>query len=315
MDALQGFGDCIVCGAVAEAVPCGDGTFKYLRCPNGCLCSDKLKNITEAELKIFWSNMQDEEDDNILFNCLRCDQDGRPRELVLRGDASREGVSVQCFSCGNGNNPSKNDPGSRTFFEARHSWNRFQYEIDNLEDFLDCPDCDQLPEIYRDKVKCPRKCISLDVHSEDPLILWNRVVQRIVKVQSYGDVFIPEGECPGHNFQRSQRPVFSKKEGRRLLRIHTKVERSSAVVKAKKAKTPCLSCECCEFNFLKAYGELGRGYIECHHRTPLHTLAEETETNLDDLALVCANCHRMLHRRMKEMLSVEALKEVVVCRI
>ncbi|WP_308114324.1 HNH endonuclease [Streptomyces brasiliscabiei] len=36
--------------------------------------------------------------------------------------------------------------------------------------------------------------------------------------------------------------------------------------------------------------------MECHHVIPLHE-AGEGQTKLIDLALVCANCHRMIHRR------------------
>ncbi|MEW1974149.1 HNH endonuclease [Microbacterium profundi] len=56
-----------------------------------------------------------------------------------------------------------------------------------------------------------------------------------------------------------------------------------------------LSCEVCGFNFGLTYGERGEGYIEVHHVTPLH-ISGETVTKLDDLALLCANCHRMCHR-------------------
>ncbi|MFE3370907.1 HNH endonuclease [Streptomyces sp. NPDC059173] len=35
--------------------------------------------------------------------------------------------------------------------------------------------------------------------------------------------------------------------------------------------------------------------MECHHVVPLHE-AGEGRTKLNDLALICANCHRMIHR-------------------
>lgn len=54
-------------------------------------------------------------------------------------------------------------------------------------------------------------------------------------------------------------------------------------------------CEACGFDFGKAYGARGAGYIEVHHVNPLHVTGP-TSTSLDDLALVCANCHRMCHR-------------------
>lgn len=56
-----------------------------------------------------------------------------------------------------------------------------------------------------------------------------------------------------------------------------------------------LRCEVCDFDFADTYGELGAGYIEVHHVTPLHVSGPQ-KTRLDDLACVCANCHRMCHR-------------------
>ena len=41
--------------------------------------------------------------------------------------------------------------------------------------------------------------------------------------------------------------------------------------------------------------ELGEGYIHVHHRVPLH-FTGEIENKLEDLILVCANCHVMIHR-------------------
>jgi 5-methylcytosine-specific restriction protein A len=56
-----------------------------------------------------------------------------------------------------------------------------------------------------------------------------------------------------------------------------------------------LRCEVCDFDFARAYGDLGEGYIEVHHVTPLY-VSGTRETRLDDLACLCANCHRMCHR-------------------
>ncbi|MET7850510.1 HNH endonuclease [Streptomyces avermitilis] len=44
--------------------------------------------------------------------------------------------------------------------------------------------------------------------------------------------------------------------------------------------------------------ELGDGYIEVHHRLPFH-ISGVTETRIADLALLCANCHRMCHRSFR----------------
>jgi predicted HNH restriction endonuclease len=60
-----------------------------------------------------------------------------------------------------------------------------------------------------------------------------------------------------------------------------------------------LICEVpdCGFNFQNRYGELGAGYAEVHHKVPLSKAPSKGRTvRLSDLAVVCANCHRMIHR-------------------
>jgi hypothetical protein len=59
-----------------------------------------------------------------------------------------------------------------------------------------------------------------------------------------------------------------------------------------------LICEVpnCGFDFHEKYGELGDGFAEVHHKKPL-SRAPSTgrKVKLADLAIVCANCHRMIH--------------------
>lgn len=90
-------------------------------------------------------------------------------------------------------------------------------------------------------------------------------------------------------------------EGRILHRLHVARERSAVLVRRKKEQAMAqhgkLACEVCAFDFRAVYGVLGDGYIECHHTIAVSELAEGAKTRLEDVALVCANCHRMLHRR------------------
>ena len=92
---------------------------------------------------------------------------------------------------------------------------------------------------------------------------------------------------------------------------HFRRERNSKIVAAKKNQviqaTGSLKCEVCEFDFSERYGTLGEGFCEVHHKTALSTLEEETKTRLEDLAIVCSNCHRMIHR-IRPMISVEDLR-------
>ena len=63
-----------------------------------------------------------------------------------------------------------------------------------------------------------------------------------------------------------------------------------------KGNLKCEVVKCC-FDFEDTYGEIGRGFAHVHHLTSLSSLAKQGERiNLSDLAIVCANCHAMIHR-------------------
>jgi len=94
-------------------------------------------------------------------------------------------------------------------------------------------------------------------------------------------------------------------EGRRRLRVHLARERSRSLVKAFKASLPSFACEACGADMGDVYGPLGEGYIEAHHRVPVARLKDGEKTKLSDLAALCPNCHRMIHRN--DLMSVEDL--------
>lgn len=72
-----------------------------------------------------------------------------------------------------------------------------------------------------------------------------------------------------------------------------------------------MTCEVCNFNYKAVHGMSGEGFIECHHKKPLSMLVPGYKTRLEDLALVCANCHRMLHRG-KVWQTIESLKRLMI---
>lgn len=85
-------------------------------------------------------------------------------------------------------------------------------------------------------------------------------------------------------------------EGRLVTEAHKRRERNPNLrgkfLSARKKKGE-LTCEICE---RKAHpGIWGDAIFEVHHLVPL-SVGEEGRTKLSDLALLCANCHRMLHR-------------------
>ena len=100
-------------------------------------------------------------------------------------------------------------------------------------------------------------------------------------------------------------------EGRILTVEHHRRERARKVTLARKAAEMKahgrLACEVCRFDFAERYGSRGEGFIECHHTRPLADLRAGARTSLKDLALVCANCHRMIHAR-RPWLTIDELR-------
>jgi 5-methylcytosine-specific restriction endonuclease McrA len=90
------------------------------------------------------------------------------------------------------------------------------------------------------------------------------------------------------------------REGVVSTRLHLHRERDKAIMVAKRKQvlslTGRLACSACGFDFLEFYGDLGENFCEVHHLRSLADADGEVQTRLEDLAVVCSNCHRMLHR-------------------
>lgn len=86
-------------------------------------------------------------------------------------------------------------------------------------------------------------------------------------------------------------------EGGRRLVSHLECERDRKIVLTKKKQATLLDCEVCGFSFSRAYGSAASDYCEIHHLLPLSNVKHRTQTKLEDLAILCANCHRVIHLR------------------
>jgi 5-methylcytosine-specific restriction enzyme A len=80
--------------------------------------------------------------------------------------------------------------------------------------------------------------------------------------------------------------------------LHKKIERNGTAARAAK-KHHGTVCQTCNLDFAVRYGDIGQGFIEAHHLTPISTLAEGVAVHYNvanDFAVPCSNCHRMIHR-------------------
>ena len=86
-------------------------------------------------------------------------------------------------------------------------------------------------------------------------------------------------------------------EGIRRLVLHLRRERNQTIVRKKKDLAKSFECEICGFSFARVYGADAKEYCEVHHLAPLSDVEDTTKTRMKDLAIVCANCHRVIHLR------------------
>ena len=96
-----------------------------------------------------------------------------------------------------------------------------------------------------------------------------------------------------------------------IVRERNKVLVNNAKKLFKSNNNDKLYCEICDFDFFEKYGELGTDFIECHHTKPISQMTEKEKTNINDLIMVCSNCHSMIHRK-KPWLGKDELKLLLV---
>ena len=115
-----------------------------------------------------------------------------------------------------------------------------------------------------------------------------QLYRQLVHAEASADTSLDnEDDCPpGLEYEDASR-----------FRMHKRIERNTTLARKVK-KLRGLACEICGVNFKKRYGPIGEGYIEAHHLKPLASLngAKVAMNPESDFAVLCANCHRMVHR-------------------
>ena len=111
---------------------------------------------------------------------------------------------------------------------------------------------------------------------------------------------LPKTEATPSNLEFEASTLPEVEEGAVLLQTHLVRERNSGLTDTKKSEvlrvTGRLACEACGFDFAERYGEIGKGFCEVHHTRPLGAREGSEITGLADLAILCSNCHRIIHR-------------------
>lgn len=105
------------------------------------------------------------------------------------------------------------------------------------------------------------------------------------------------------------------KEGRLLTRLHVYKERDRKFAKKvrdyyRHAQGGVLRCEACDSVPVQKYGPVGESSMEAHHTVPIEELQPDSLTLVQEMAMVCANCHRVIHSE-KPCLTVDRVRQLV----
>lgn len=144
---------------------------------------------------------------------------------------------------------------------------------------------------------------------------WDRINQiALAKNPDYDEVVSPESvieaivdeDLNSLDIEEGREERYN--EGGKLKRYVNYYERNRGLNIAAR-RIHGTKCMVCGFDFGKQYGERGSGYIEVHHLHPVSSLKEKTEVDpKTEMAVVCSNCHRMIHRKKDNVLSLKELK-------
>jgi len=90
-------------------------------------------------------------------------------------------------------------------------------------------------------------------------------------------------------------------QARKVMVLHRRRERrlrQAKILQAMGSGDGRLQCEVkgCGFDFFETYGDLGEEFAFVHHLKGLAERRKPSQTKLEDLAIVCGNCHAMIHK-------------------
>lgn len=175
-----------------------------------------------------------------------------------------------------------------------------------------------LPVLIKKYVCADFDCIYEDIYSIEQLLTYSAKIKDDEEILAgpYGyissvdldNIILPNIDIPAD--QDTEEDEASKQvEGRLTETIILRRQRNSL------SRERCLEesgykCYVCGFDFEKYYGEIGKGFLEVHHKRPMSTYEEEHEIPQSELVALCSNCHSMVHRK-KDIIDVDELKRMI----
>ena len=130
------------------------------------------------------------------------------------------------------------------------------------------------------------------------------------RILSLSDISPIDSSLALNDINQGNDEALSSMEGNSVTRITTTYERDHKL-REQAIRIHGLTCMACGFNFEETYGEWGVGFIHVHHTKPVAQGGQRLISARDDLVVLCANCHAMVHREKARTLSLGELRSII----
>jgi 5-methylcytosine-specific restriction enzyme A len=124
-----------------------------------------------------------------------------------------------------------------------------------------------------------------------------------------GTIYLERSGSSKEEKKSNQQEVFL--EGAKEIYREKEVHKRNPALRARAIERYKFNCYVCDCNFKDKYGEYGAEYIEVHHLELLADTQGERESTVDDVRVVCSNCHSVLHRQGRIPMDIDKLRAFV----
>uniref|UniRef100_UPI0040479F78 HNH endonuclease n=1 Tax=Algoriphagus sp. TaxID=1872435 RepID=UPI0040479F78 len=197
--------------------------------------------------------------------------------------------------------------------------NSFEHSLKNCRDAFDSHFPSTMREGWKDKNGNAIRLsgLSLNVFNSFQGQSENQIWDRISSFCNLDATkFEQEFEIVSAMEESEKSEITVRTEGGSKVYISQKVERNPKL-RDDALKIHGYDCAVCKFNFEKTYGTWGKNWAEVHHLKPVSE-NKDTKRITDprqDLIVLCANCHRMIHRKKGIALTIDELKKKLLINI
>jgi hypothetical protein len=188
----------------------------------------------------------------------------------------------------------------------------FEHSLKNSRDAFDSHFPSTMREGWKDKKGDANKLsgLSLNVFNEFKYQNENQIWNRISSFCNLSaSIYEQEFEIVSAMEESEKSDIIVRTEGGLKVYSSHKVERNPKL-RNDALKIHGYDCFVCKFNFERTYGSWGKNWAEVHHLKPVSESrgAKRITDPQKDLIVLCANCHRMIHRKKGIALTIDELK-------